>query len=268
MHIIYYTFFLYLMYTSAKKTTSLLYHIARPNIATLNIAKMNMMKPNVNLISISPAGFKGFYLMGIASYIKTHFSLENYIYSGASAGSWTALLMTYNREDLSAITNKILDKRVENTKSIKALEYTIKEQILTNFKKEDFDLHKLFIGVTTIDKFKINTPIYSNFASLEDAIDCCIASSHIPFITGSIMNKYHDIYSFDGGFSKYPYLNNIIPTLHMTPDIFSNKTIKQMPSIAEYSAMFSRDRYNFRELFDAGYTDAKNNHYFLDRTII
>lgn len=68
--------------------------------------------------------------------------------------------------------------------------------------------------------FRPVTNIFSEFNSLEDAINCCIASSHIPFITGGITNRYHNMYTFDGGFSDYPYLNFTENVLHITPGMW------------------------------------------------
>ena len=39
-----------------------------------------------------------------------------------------------------------------------------------------------------MDKFETN--IYTDFYDLEDALNCCVASSNIPFITGNLFNKY------------------------------------------------------------------------------
>ena len=65
-----------------------------------------------------------------------------------------------------------------------------------NTKKIRFDLKKIFIGVTTFKNFMPNIQIYSDFDDLEDAINCCMASSHIPLITGGISNRYKDMFSF------------------------------------------------------------------------
>jgi hypothetical protein len=97
------------------------------------------------------------------------------------------------------------------------LEKYLKKQIMTNYKTDDFELEKLFIGLTIINNYRIQTQIYSDFENLEDAINCCIASSHIPFVTGSLINKYKNDYTFDGGFSKFPYLMCKKPVLHITP---------------------------------------------------
>jgi hypothetical protein len=63
------------------------------------IHNVNYLK-NINhmnniIVSISPGGYKGFYILGIASYIRDHYNIDNCIFSGASAGAWVSLLMTY-----------------------------------------------------------------------------------------------------------------------------------------------------------------------------
>jgi len=47
----------------------------------------------------------------------------------------------------------------------------------------------------------------------------CIASSNVPFITGSIFQKYRNTFSYDGIFSKCPYLTKK-PALHIHPNMW------------------------------------------------
>lgn len=219
------------------------------------------------MISISPAGFKGFYLLGIIKYIKEHYDLSEFIFSGASAGAWISILLSY-KGDTTNLFSKIMGENTVFPKdlTIREFEHKIKTNILTNFNESDFDLRRVFIGVTTVNNIKLQTSIYSNFNDLEDALDCCIASSHIPFITGGPINKYHDIISFDGGFSKYPYLDIVKSSLHITPSIWrpnvpSKRYIKKL---TDYTTLLSKDKYNFMELFEMGYNDTKNNSNILD----
>lgn len=217
---------------------------------------------NKKLISISPGGFQGFYIAGICTYLKENYNLENYIFSGASAGAWNSLFMTFKGEPLDFIMDILDDKSMKNFKSINELEYIIKYKILRQYSTDDFDLRRLFIGITTVQSFfKIKTNIFSDFDDLEDALNACIASSHIPFVTGGLTNKYHDMYSFDGGFSKYPYLNITKPTVHINPSLFSNNVTnkKSICDIVDYTTLFSKDRFDLVELFYKGYDDAKNN---------
>jgi hypothetical protein len=175
----------------------------------------------------------------------------------------------------------MLDEKLNNAISNIDVEYVIKYKILNKYSENDFDLKRLFIGVTSFENMKIKTHIFSDFNTLEDALNCCIASSHIPYVTGStFLNKYKNMNAFDGGFSKHPYLNIIKPTLHIKPSIWkdnernnSQKTyVEQLLSLqtqlSDYTTLFSRSKYNFTDLFDKGYSDAKKNKLFLDNKLI
>ena len=222
------------------------------------------------LILLSPGGFKGFYLMGISAFIKENYILDGHIFSGASAGAWNALLMTY-KHNVSEIVNVLVNDECAKIKDAYSLEKYLKKQIMANYKTDDFELEKLFVGLTIITNYRIQTRIYSDFENLEDAIDCCIGSSHIPYVTGKLVNTYHNTYTFDGGFSKYPYLKTSPPVLHITPSMWkniNNETIttrqNQKLNISDYTTLFSRGKYNFKLLYEEGYNEAKLNQWYLD----
>lgn len=224
---------------------------------------------NKKLITISPGGFKGFYILGVLTYIKENYETIELIFSGASAGAWNSLFMCYNGDPLE-FAYKFMDINMRKAKSISELQYFMKYKLLSTYKNEDFDLKKLFIGVTTFRHFLPNINIYSDFCDLEDAINCCMASSHIPLITGGLSNRYKNMFAFDGGFSSYPYLNqNRI--LHISFSMWedlknknpSNFLKQSKRNIRKFSDFFSISKNNIVELFDNGYNDAKlNKHYF------
>ena len=222
-----------------------------------------------HLITISPGGFKGFYMLGVCTFIKEHYDLNQYMFSGASAGAWNALYMTFKGEPYSFVKT-ILDPSIQQLSSSVQIKTKIKEKILSTFSEKDFDLDKLSVSVSSFQKYKMKPVLYSGFHCLEDAINCCIASSHIPFITGGLTNKYNNLYAFDGGFSKYPFssLENIKPILHITPDIWKKppkKTWIQKPfRITEYTTLLSRKQYNFEELYEDGYADTEKHKFILD----
>lgn len=70
---------------------------------------------NKELITISPGGFKGFYLLGVSTFIKENYDTEDLIYSGASAGAWTALFLSYKGEPLAFIYD-FLDDNIKKNK--------------------------------------------------------------------------------------------------------------------------------------------------------
>jgi predicted patatin/cPLA2 family phospholipase len=189
-------------------------------------------------------------MMGTCAYMKDYFNVnsEKYIYSGASAGAWNSLFMTFNKHSPSLV-NTLVQNDIYKGLNLLQVESLMKERILTKYDTSDFDLDRLFIGVTTFGQ----TNIYTDFNNLEDAIDCCIASSHIPFVSGGAINKYKNIYTFDGGFSNYPYLNVKKPALHISPGIWINKKNKLDCSI------FFTGKFDLEKLFEAGYEDARTN---------
>jgi hypothetical protein len=142
--------------------------------------------------------------------------------------------------------------------------------MLETYTTADFDLRRLFIGVTTFDKnqYKPNTTIFTGFDNLEDALNCCIASSHIPFISGAFTNSYNNQMTFDGGFSNYPYLNIKDSILHITPSMWKKDAKKSMFVLEDYTSLFSKSKFSYIELYDNGYKDSKNNKNFLDKIFL
>lgn len=219
------------------------------------------------IITISPGGYKGFYMMGVVHFLKKHYNLSNYVFSGASAGAWNSLLMSF-KYDIAVFKYHIQDDAIQNAKSIWEMEHRFKNKLLHYYTTSDFDLEKLFIGVTVIKNNTPYTMIYTQFATLEDAIDCCIASSHIPWLTGNFTHKYNHMLTFDGGFSKHPYLNTSKPVIHITPSMWSQAKPPSMKNIHDYTTLFSKDRYQFDEIFDKGYADSHKNKEILDKLLL
>lgn len=230
--------------------------------------KQNDFIKDKKIISISPGGFKGVYMLGLCVYIKHNFNLDNFIFSGASAGAWNSLILCC-KKDVNCFKTDIVDYSIKNSNTLFDLEYSMKNKILEYYTTDDFDLRRLYIGVTTLNGFHPETKIFSNFNNLEDAINCCIASSHIPLVTGGFINKYNNMFTFDGGFSRTPYLNISENVLHITPSIWNNKNIKPkkrysaLGNMNEFTTLFSKNKYNFTELYVNGYHDAKKNHDYL-----
>ena len=228
----------------------------------------NLFIKNKDLITISPGGIRGFYLLGILSFIKDNYDTNNLIYSGASAGAWNSLFMCYKGNTFEFVYD-LLNSDINKLKSLNEIEYFIKYKMLKKYKNEDFELNKLFIVVTTLQGFKLCSNIFTDFNTLEDAINCCMASSHIPFITGGLTHKYNNMFTFDGGFSNNPYLDKK-SLLHISPIIWHK--IERKPfflnSIFTFTHFFSIKKNNLLKLYDDGYQDAKMNKKYLDSIFI
>jgi hypothetical protein len=225
---------------------------------------------NKKIISISPGGYKGFYVLGVCKYIKENYDLDDYVFTGASAGAWNSLVLCY-KHNINDIIELLMDDYIQNATNTYQTKQLVKNKLLKHFNTDDFDLRRLYIGVTTIKKYHHNTTIFSGFDNLEDAVNCCIASSHIPLITGGLKHVYHNILSFDGGFSKYPYLNIYEPILHITPNIWiknENNHKRKKLKITDYTTLFSKNNFVFRDMVNKGYMDTYNNKDILDKIFL
>lgn len=232
---------------------------------------------NKKLITISPGGFKGFYILGILAFLKDNYNLDEYIFSGASAGAWNCLFMCYKGNTRSLVYD-LLDINIRRARNISELQFFLKYKLLSSYSSDDFDLTKIFIGVTTFKNFFPNINIYSDFEDLEDSINCCMASSHIPLITGGITNRYKEMFSFDGGFSTYPYLNKE-RILHVSPSMWDeikneknenkgsvmNSLRTKLNALKNFGECFSVSKNNLLELFDNGHQDAKQHKPYFDK---
>ena len=244
-------------------------HNSKLSIQIPNLKKVFNKDPNKLIIS-TPGGLFGFYFMGVSSFIKENYDLSNYVFSGASAGAWNSLFLSLN-SDTQLFIDEILDIDIKNIKSIRKLEEKMKSSLLENYCEKDFDLDKLYLGVTTFDKCEFQLSIYKDFVSLNDAIDCCIASSHIPFITGGPFCIYRNKFSLDGGFSNYPYLDVISPSLIIERNIWNNEEeIENKANVSVINYNFenlfdlSKIDMSIRELYETGYNDSMKNKEILD----
>ncbi len=230
------------------------------------------------LITISPAGVYGFYQLGVCDYIKKNYDLTNCVFSGASAGAWNCLFMCYKNND-DKFLNTILNINTTNIRQAIQLEYLLKDVILDKFNIDDFELQKMYVGVFTFDNKEFKPEIYNDFVDLYDALDCCIASSHIPLMSGTFLNYYRDKISLDGGFVKNPYLKTINSSLHITPTMWKtndpyiglNFKIIDMIKKNEYKILIEQlkkflnvTELNPIELYLEGYLDTLENKDVLD----
>lgn len=254
---------------------SLYKHNQKFPIKVPNLQDIFKNDPNKLIIS-TPGGLFGFYFMGVSSFIKENYNLDDYVFSGASAGSWNSLFLSL-KEDYKPFVNEVLDIDIKNIKSIRKLEENMKQKLLDIYDDNDFDLNKLYLGVTVFEKGSLNLCVYNDFTSLEDALDCCIASSHIPFITGGAFCIYRNKFSFDGGYYNYPYLNVTTPSLIIERDIWDNKKDEEHEDEKKdetnvsiincsFDTLLNLNNVNMslRELYNAGYNDSLKNKAYLD----
>lgn len=214
------------------------------------------------LITVTPGGLYGYYMLGIVRYIRYNYDLSNYIFTGSSAGSWCCLI--FSLRDKSKLNMLFLEwmqgvDKILTQLSLHEFMFYMKKRIMELTTDADYDFDRIFIGVLKYENYELKTTIYCNFHNLEDALNCCIASSNIPFLTGEFNHTYQGNVSFDGVFSKYPYINVMEPTMIIHPNIWNTPNIKRFGM-----SMINKNKVNIWNLCLDGYNDALINHELLD----
>ena len=268
--LLYTTFLVYVSSFSIHNKVLTLYKNNNKPVIYPSLDEMFEHNPSKLIIS-TPGGLFGFYFMGVSSFIKEHYDLSEYVFSGASAGAWNSLFLSLKENDKLFI-DEILKTDIKSIKSILKLEKKMKSFILDNYDESMFDISKLYLGVTIFDKSELKLCVYNDFTSLEDTVDCCIASSHIPFVTGGPFNIYRNKFSFDGGFYSYPYLNVSTPSLIIERDLWDKKDKSEVSDArvavinCSFETLFNLNKVNFtiNELYERGYNDSKANKSYLD----
>ena len=216
-------------------------------------------------ISLHPAGINGFYTLGIVSYLLDNYDTKKFKFIGASSGSWNSLICTYKYNHTKMIEKLLAQNFFDNPKAIYNIQEGMYNHFLDNYQTNDFRLDKLHISLSEFKKNKLNSIVINNFSSLNEALTCCISSSHIPFLTSNkLINNYNGLIVFDGGFTLFPptEINNYFTISSMTFDYSEiNSAICGILS-KNVSKKIIKD------LYCRGYEDSKNNKDKLDRYFI
>lgn len=230
-------------------------------VSLLNTQTFLERNKNNKFITISPGGLAGFYMLGIVTFIQENYDTSEFQILGASAGAWNALPMVY-KGSIHDITQDILcnyhriDGDDEIT-SIYQLQHNIQELITTHYEEEDFDLNRVNIATSGLTKTGFEQLIICDISTLQQATDSCIASSHIPFITGKVP-KINDKRLFDGGFQKFPP-EDINDYLCITPNIWERAVNEQFQ---EYLNI--KNLKTFEKLYEKGYKDSLKHREIID----
>ena len=139
-------------------------------------------------------------MIGICSYIKNHFDLTNKKIVGFSAGAINNLYMNINKDKETIFLKNLIKIKLNN--NIKKFLKNIIDTIENDFEDKDFNLNNINVAVSHSNGMKI----YNNFLHLRDLLDCCVASSFIPFITSKdIFCFYKYKLCLDGGICYKEY---------------------------------------------------------------
>ena len=210
-------------------------------------------------IIYNPAGYYGFYLLGICHYIKNNFDISNKKTVGISAGSWLSLFMNLNNKDASLYIKQIFSK-IHYSYPIHKLPKLIEQTLYHVISDKSIDISNINIMVSNMTDFKLE--IYNNFLTMDELFRCCMASSFIPLITyKDIIYFYKHKLSFDGMILKKIYLKKGDPnkTLVIKIDMFGRfKKNKGYKTIIKPN----QSLYN---LYILGYHDAHKNKSYLQK---
>jgi len=210
-------------------------------------------------ISIKPGGLKGFYALGICKYIKEHYCLDEYHFYGSSAGSWNALYLSMpfssNHEYYFDKMIKIKKNEFENFYD---LERELKQNILKQAEQNESIMslnYKCNICFSVFEGYKFKKVIKNEFKDLDDLLECCIASSHIPKISkNKLFYHYNNQKCIDGGLFQNNYPNQMKPKLVISHKMFRNKNIYKYSNLKHL---------NIERLIYEGYRDAMSNNNYL-----
>lgn len=218
----------------------------------------------IRSIIVKPGGVKGYYMTGICKYIRDHYDLKHVNYYGASAGAWNVLYLACKDKKEELFMRQTQELGQFTYRDLYDMEKTMKKRLVKYFTLNDFNVDKINI---CISKKRNTIPFVSktiirDFKDMDDLVETCIASSHLPFIAnGDFFYNYRDEKCIDGGFFKKPYTRHdqVKPVFIISPEMWRNKKINDI------NRMYSLD---IHKMLYYGYNDAYEHRHELDEIFI
>ena len=218
------------------------------------------------IISIAPGGLKGFYTLGICKYLKENYCLDDYRFYGSSAGSWNSVFLALPSYDDNYYVDSIIKIKSEQYSNLNELEICLKNIILneSSIKENNFTIgslnQKCNICISEYKGYKFKKTIKNEFEDWEDLLECCIASSHLPYISnGDLFYRYQNKKVVDGGLFRKNHPRNVNVDLLISHKMFHNKEIKK------YSRL---DTLNIELLIYTGYKDAREHFDYFNEKLM
>jgi hypothetical protein len=194
---------------------------------------------NEKYIAFSISAGCYFYQLGIAYYLQQHFNLENIKFSGASGGSWPAVLLAAG-EDIKQAFEYVITYAPECSRNRPILgAYMVYDRgIAIVFRKlwENVNLPalvngKLALSVTRLAwdsvpylKDEIVTDFYSN----QDILECVIASALIPWaLNGKPYVIYRNWICADGGITNVTGVRHFAEELVHDIELIEEELVEQ-----------------------------------------
>lgn len=236
----------------------------------LTLMKMIPIHAFKGTIANAPAGYCGFYTLGISSYIKRNYDTSCHHLSGASAGSGNSIYLSFNGDDCDYIDGMLDRVDSMGKPTLARILQEVCDYHTEKYTTDDFDLDRVSIGVTHLTPFGKQCELHYQFDSLHDAVACSKASSNIPFISGSPLNIYRNDLTYDGAFCHYPKVESedFLVEPWMWREAEQRKLLGFIPVPREwgqiYEGLFGSRRYKARELYEMGWKDAQLHKSELD----
>ena len=225
-----------------------------------NILPIKKDFPTKKFISIAPAGLYGAYTLGITSFILDNYNTESFLFLGGSSGSWNSLIGCYKYNSKDLIDELLLQPFFEKS-SVSKLQDNLSNYFFENYNSSDFNLDRLYMSVSVLDNFRLTNKVITNFTSLNDAIEGCRASCHIPLLTSKqFIRRYRDNIVFDGGFTIFPP-RNILNFFIISANKYNSQNLQYALS-GLIKRNFSKEIIN--ELYNKGYKDSLEHKKDLD----
>ncbi|CAD5113547.1 DgyrCDS2709 [Dimorphilus gyrociliatus] len=195
------------------------------------VQKREILKPGqkVNL-SFAGCGFLGLYHLGVAQCLVTHgkrFLQENVeFFAGASAGSLVAAILSVDSTKIDKgievayeLARMVHRKKLGVLTPGVSLLDPLKETLHSLIPDEGYEVasKKLHISITTHRRPRRNKLI-STFHDNNDLVQCLLASSYVPHLTGTEPVDFRGSKYIDGGMTdNLPILDNGLRTVTVSP---------------------------------------------------
>jgi hypothetical protein len=207
---------------------------------------------------LAPGGFTMPYTLGVCQFIKENYSLTNYKFIGASAGSW---LSVYLASDMNLTDDIIIDysKLFEN-KGIFYKWHNICPFLIDEFTKSISDtsfINKKLIkvSVSNYENKTFSNKLIDDYDNLDELLQLCTISSYIPILSGISIPKRNNLITFDGYFTEPDFEDSKIK-LKICNYMFNRKFT--------LSDVLGKSKININELINLGYYDSIKNKEKLD----
>jgi hypothetical protein len=155
-------------------------------------------------VVVSGGGLKGYFVCGsshVLQYQLRRKGLRIARVAGASAGAWAAMFMLTKVSSKDWIQTYMACKETPDVWMHESYERIWIEWLQHVMAADAYITcnDRLFVSITVLTIFGPRNRIISKFTSNEDLIQCCLASSAIPMITGSKLRRFRGELVLDGG---------------------------------------------------------------------